>query len=60
MIMRRRVAENGSFIVNQKLEERHFTTVDLKEKIQNGVNAIGKKVFYFGASLRGTSQNTKR
>ena len=56
LTMRRRAAENSSFIMNQKFKERHFTISYLKEKIQNGDNTIGKKILYFGSSLRGTSQ----
>ena len=56
MIMRRRALENSSYIVQQQLGEQHFTISDLKEKIQTGDNSIGKKILYFGANLRGTSQ----
>ena len=56
MIMRRRAAENSTFIVNQKLGEQHLTISESKDKLQNGDNSIGKKILYFGASLRGTSQ----
>ena len=43
MIMRRRAKENSNFIVNQKLGEQQFTISDLKDKLQNGDNSIGKK-----------------
>ena len=56
MIMRRRAIDNSNYIVQQKLGEKHLTISELKEKIQNGDNSIGRKILYFGASLRGTSQ----
>ena len=31
MIMRKRAADNGRFIVNQKLGDSHLTVADLKE-----------------------------
>ena len=42
--------------MNQKLGEKHLTVDDLKEKLQNGDQSIGKKKPYFSGSLRGTSQ----
>ena len=56
MIMRKRAAENGSFIVNQKLGDSHMTVAGLKNQLQSGNTTIGKKILYFGANLRGTSQ----
>ena len=56
MIMRKRAAESGRFIVNQKLGDSHLSVADLKEQLQKGNESLGKKILYFGASLRGTSQ----
>jgi hypothetical protein len=56
MILRKRALENGNFIVQQKLGDAHLTVSDLKEKLQNGDDSIVKKILYFGASLRGTTQ----
>ena len=56
MIMRKRAADNGSFIVNQKLGDSHLTVSDLKEQLQRCNQSLGKKILYFGANLRGTSQ----
>ena len=56
MIMRKRAAENAKFIVNQKLGDSHLTVADLKEQLKSGNQSIGKKIFYFGTSLRGTTQ----
>ena len=33
-----------------------MTASELREKMQNGDKSIAKKIMYFGASLRGTSQ----
>jgi hypothetical protein len=56
MIMRKRALENCSFIVQQKLGDEHLTISALKEKLEKGDNSIAKKILYFGACLRGTSQ----
>jgi hypothetical protein len=48
--------ENSNFIVRQQLGGEHLTVADLREKLQNGDDSIAKKILYFGACLRGTSQ----
>jgi hypothetical protein len=54
--MRKRVLEQSTFIVQQKLGDSHLTLSDLKEKLQTGDQSIANKILYFSASLRGTSQ----
>jgi hypothetical protein len=54
--MRKRVLEQSTFIVQQKLGDTHLTLSDLKEKLQTGDKYITNKILYFSASLRGTSQ----
>ena len=56
MIMRKRVLENSNFVVNQKLGDKHLSVSELRETIKKGDQSIGKKILYFGSSLRGTSQ----
>ena len=56
MIMRRRAQESSNFLIQQKLGEDQLLLSDLKEQINLGDNSVGKKISYFGASLRGTSQ----
>ncbi|CAG2185621.1 unnamed protein product [Mytilus edulis] len=56
MIMRKRAIENSNFVVHQKLGEQHLSISELREKIEKGDNSLAKKILYFGASLRGTSQ----
>jgi hypothetical protein len=52
MIMRKRAIENCNFVVNQKLGDNHLSVSELND----GDNSIAKKVLYFGASLRRTTQ----
>jgi hypothetical protein len=52
MIMRKRAIENCNFVVNQMLGDNHLSV----SKLNDGDNSIAKKVLYFGASLRGTTQ----
>ena len=47
MIMSRRAIDNSNYIVKQKLGEKQLTISELKEKIQNGDNSIGRKILYF-------------
>jgi hypothetical protein len=54
--MRKRVLEQSTFIVQQKLGDSHLTLSDLKEKLQTGDQSIANKILYFSSSLRGTSQ----
>ncbi len=56
MIMRKRTLEQSTYIVKQQLGDEQLTISDLKQKLQNGDTSIAKKILYFGASLRGTSQ----
>ena len=56
MIMRKRAIDNSNYIVNQQLGDKHITIAELKEKLQSGDTSIGKKILYFGGSLRGTAQ----
>ena len=56
MIMRKRAAENSKFIVQQKLGDKHLTVSDLKIQLENGDLSAGKRILYFGANLRETSQ----
>ena len=56
IIMRKRVLEQCTFIVQQKLGDSHLTLSDLKEKLQTGDQSIANKILYFSANLRGTSQ----
>ena len=58
--MRKRVLEQSTFIVQQKLGDSHLTLSDLKEKLQTGDQSIANKILYFSASLRGTSQYWNR
>ena len=55
-LMRKSALENCNFVVNQKLGDNHLSVSELKNKINDGDNSIAKKVLYFGASLRGTTQ----
>ena len=57
IIIRKRVLEQSTFIVQQKLEDSHLTLSDLKEKLQTGDQSIANKILYFSANLRGTSQD---
>ena len=41
ILMRKRALDNSSYIVNQKLGEKHLTVDDLKEKLQNEDQSIG-------------------
>ena len=52
MIMRKRAIENCNFVVNQMLGDNHLSVSELND----GDSSIAKKVLYFGASLRGTTQ----
>ena len=54
--MRKRAAENSKFLVQQKLGDKRLTVSDLKLQLENGDLSAGKKILYFGANLRGTSQ----
>jgi hypothetical protein len=54
--MRKRVLEQSTFIVQQKLGDSHLTLSNLKEKLQTGGKYITNKILYFSASLRGTFQ----
>jgi FAD synthase len=54
--MRKKTLANYNFVVNQKLRDKHLSISELKNKIKDGDNSIAKKVLYFGASLRGTTQ----
>ena len=56
MIMRKRTLENSSFVVRQKLGDKHLTVSELKDRLESGDMTIAHKILYFGASLRGTSQ----
>ena len=56
MIMRKRVLEQSTFIVQQKLGDPHLTVSELKEKLKEGDKSISEKILYFSANLRGTSQ----
>jgi hypothetical protein len=56
MIMRKRVLENSTFIVKQKLGDDLLSIAELKEKLKNGDKSITEKILYFSATLRGTSQ----
>ena len=56
MIVRKRALQNSSFILQQQLGDGHVTVEDLKEKLIAGDTSYLKKILYFGASLRGTSQ----
>ena len=56
MIMRKRALDNSTFVVDQHLGESHFTVSDLKDKLEAGDHSFGKKIVYFGACLRGTTQ----
>ena len=56
MLLRKRAIEDCSFIVQQKLGDGHLSISDLKESIRAGDTTIAKKILYFGANLRGTSQ----
>jgi hypothetical protein len=55
MIMRKRVLENSTFIVKQKLGDDLLSIAELKEKLKNGDKSIAEKILYFSATLRGTS-----
>jgi hypothetical protein len=55
MIMRKRVLENSTFIVKQKLGDDLLSIAEPKEKLKNGGKSIAKKILYFSAILRGTS-----
>ena len=56
IIMRKRVLEQSTFIVQQKLGDSHLTLSELKEKLQTGDQSIANKILYFSENLRGTSQ----
>ena len=56
IIMRKRTTEQSRFIVRQQLRDQHITVEDLKLMLKDSNNGIAKKILYFGASLRGTSQ----
>jgi hypothetical protein len=47
--MRKRVLEQSTFIVQQKLGDSHLTLSDLKEKLQTGDKYITNKILYFSA-----------
>ena len=53
ILMRKRALDNSSYIVNQKLGEKHLTVDDLKEKLQNGDQSIGKKNTLFQWIIKG-------
>jgi hypothetical protein len=54
--MRKRVLENSTFIVKQKLGDDLLSIAELKEKLKNGDKSIAEKILYFSATLQGTSQ----
>jgi hypothetical protein len=56
MIMRKRAIVNSNYIVKQQLGDEHLTVSDLKDKLQQGDESTAKKILYFSACLRGTSQ----
>ncbi|KAK3093512.1 hypothetical protein FSP39_016633 [Pinctada imbricata] len=56
MIMRKKASETSNYVYNQQLGEGHLTIEDLKQQLQNGDTSTGKKILYFGASIRGTNQ----
>ena len=56
MISRSDAIKRSMFIVQQQLGDGHLTVADLKLKLQEGDESFIKKILYFGASLRGTSQ----
>ncbi|VDI81681.1 Hypothetical predicted protein [Mytilus galloprovincialis] len=56
IINRKRVLDNSTFIVQQKLGENMLTLSDLKAKLQTGDKSVAEKILYFSANLRGTSQ----
>ena len=56
MIMRKRTLEQSRYIVQQQLGDAHMTVQELQEMIERNDDSIAKKVLYFGASLRGSSQ----
>ncbi|KAK3104656.1 hypothetical protein FSP39_007268 [Pinctada imbricata] len=56
MIMRKKAMETSNFVYNQQLGDGHLTIDMLKEQIQNGDTSAGKKILYFGSSIRGTNQ----
>jgi hypothetical protein len=47
IIMRKRVLEQSTFIVQQKLGDSHLTLSELKEKLQTGDQSIANKILYF-------------
>lgn len=56
MISRKKVLENGQFILKQKLGDKLIELTDLKQRLQAGDKSVAEKVPYFSSSLRGTSQ----
>ena len=56
MISRKKVLENGQFILSQKLGDKLIELTDLKQRLQAGDKSVAEKVPYFSSSLRGTSQ----
>jgi hypothetical protein len=49
--MRKRVLEQSTFIVQQKLGDSHLTLSELKEKLQTGDQSIANKILYFRSTL---------
>ena len=56
MVMRKKSIERGSYIFHQQLGDENVSMSELKEKLQKGDCNMAKKISYFSASLRGTSQ----
>ena len=46
MIMRKKALENGNFVVNQKLGDKHLSVSELTNKLNDGDNSTAKKVLY--------------
>ena len=56
MIVRKKTLEQSTYIVQQQLGDKHLSVFDIKEQIKMATLALLKKILYFGACLRGTSQ----
>ena len=56
MIIRKKTIETSNFVVQQDLGDGHLTVSELRDRLSRGDSSFGKKIMYYGAALRGTSQ----
>ena len=56
VIMRRQTAAKGRFVVKQTLGDSHMSVEDLRQILENDRETLTRKILYYSADLRGTSQ----